>query len=279
MDDLDDLLSTDRYPLDPDDPAWSGVVAKVRQDLAERGCSVLHEFVRPDRLEALRAECAGVVPLAYYDVQTVNVYNSSPAAELPDGHPGRVTMERGNAFVARDDIPDSLWIHRLYTDPRFAAFLAACFGVPRIFPLADPLAGLCVNVVPPGKEHPWHFDTNEYAVSMVTQAPEAGGVFEYCPAIRSTTDEHLDDVAGVLAGDTTLVRRLELRPGDLQIFRGRYSLHRVSRVDGSSGRHSAIFSYSERPDVVGSPVRTRQLFGRLTPAHQRSRARVDQLLD
>jgi hypothetical protein len=56
----------------------------------------------------------------------------------------------------------------------------------------------------------------------------------------------------VLAGGgERLVRRLSLRPGDLQLFTGRYSLHRVTAVHGGTARHSAIFAYSERPGVIG----------------------------
>jgi hypothetical protein len=43
-----------------------------------------------------------------------------------------------------------------------------------------------------------------------------------------------------------------------------------------------IFAYSARPGVVGSPSRTRQLFGRLLPEHDKAAGqpiRVDRLLD
>jgi hypothetical protein len=43
-----------------------------------------------------------------------------------------------------------------------------------------------------------------------------------------------------------------VRPGALQLFRGRYALHRVSAVEGGTDRHSAIFAYSRRPGVIGS---------------------------
>ena len=66
----------------------------------------------------------------------------------------------------------------------------------------------------------------------------------------------------------------------LRLFRGRYSLHRVTEVRGGTARHTAIFSYSARAGVVGSAVRTRQLFGRTARAHGGRRAvRVDGLMD
>ncbi|QKG22013.1 HalD/BesD family halogenase [Actinomadura verrucosospora] len=277
-------VDTALYPLDePDGTGWAAVVSRVREELANSGCCVLPDFIRGALQGRLRTECAAIAPNAHYDVETVNAYNTDIAAPLPDGHPGRITVERGNAFVARDLIPRDLIVHRLYSDPLFQRFVAACFGLPRVHELADPLSGLCLNVVNPGMEHPWHFDTNEFTVSLMTQLPQDGGVFEYCPNIRSARDENFADVRAVLTGrGGHLVRRLELRPGDLQLFKGRYSLHRVSEVRGDIARHTAILAYSERPGVVGSVARTRQLFGRVLPEHLAAEGRavrVDALLD
>jgi hypothetical protein len=282
--DVRQVVDVARYPLDdPDGAGYRAVVDRVRREIADDGCSVIPDFVRPELHETQRAECAAVAPRAYFDVETVNVYNVDVDDSLPPDHPARIPMRRENAFVARDLVPADAIIHRLYADEAFQRFVAACFGLPRVHELGDPLAGLCLNVVRPGTGHPWHFDTNEFAVSLLTQRAEGGGDFEYVPRIRSARDENVDDVRAVLEGRAAdRVRRLGLRPGDLQLFQGRYSLHRVSPVTGTRQRHTAIFSYSERPGVVGSPARTRQLFGRLTPEHEageRPAVRVDKLLD
>jgi hypothetical protein len=277
-------INTDRYPItEPGGTAWQAEVERIQSELREIGCCVLPDFIRADLLDELRREGARIAPLAYYDVETVNAYNIDVHTPLPPEHPGRITMRRGNAFVARDRIPDDAIIHRLYTNPMFQQFLAACFGLPRLYELADPLSGLVLNVVGPGKSHPWHFDVNEFTVSMLTRAPASGGEFQYCPNIRSAEQENFGDVASVLDGrGEHLIRHLELRPGDLQLFQGRYALHQVSTVHGDSARHTAIFAYSERPGVVGSVARTRQLFGRVLPEHlaaERNAVRVDELLD
>ena len=281
---LADLVDTDRYPLSsPEGPEWSRAVDRARSELRERGCCVLPGFLRPAVVDVLREECGAVAPSAHFDVETVNVYNTTPDPSLPEGHPVRTTMERGNAFVARDLLAPDLVISRLYTDSLVQRFVAACFELDEVHELADPLAGLCLNVLTPGREHPWHFDTNEFAVSLLTQAPEAGGRFEYCPDLRSADAECFDDVAGVLAGRRRdLVHHVDVRPGALQLFRGRYALHRVSAVEGAVARHSAIFAYSRRPGVIGSVERTRQLFGRVLPEHLAAEGREvrgDALLD
>lgn len=281
---LDQVVDTARYPLPELDSAEGrAVVSRARRELSALGCTVLPDFIRPSLRDTLSRECAAIAPRAHFDTETVNVYNIAVDAELPEDHPGRKTFERGNAFVARDRIPDDAVISRLYSDELFHRFVARCFGLPELHELADPLSGLVLNVVAPDREHPWHFDTNEYTVSMLTQQAEAGGDFEYCPGIRSAHDEGFDDVRDVLEGrGGALVRSLPLQPGDLQLFKGRYSLHRVSPVRGAIARHSAIFAYSERPGVVGSVARTRQLFGRVLPEHLAAEGRAvrgDALLD
>lgn len=277
-----DIVDTIRYSLVPDSAGWRAAVEAARVDLAEDGCTVLRGFIRPELHERLREQGERMAPEAYYRVEQVNAYNIPLGADLSDDHPGRIVLERGNAFVPRDRIPTDALIHRLYTSELFQRFVAECFGLAELHEFADPLAGLVLNVVAPGMSHPWHFDTNEFTVSMLTRAPEAGGVFEYCPNIRSPHAENLADVRAVLTGaGERLVRRLELRPGDLQLFQGRFSLHRVAPVRGRTQRHTAIFAYSDRPGVIGTVERTRQLFGRVLNDHLAAAdvVRGDRLLD
>lgn len=281
---VEDVVDTTRYPLaEPAGEVWQDVVTRARRELNDLGCTVLPNFIRSCRLEDMRRQGEEIAPLAHYDVETVNAYNISVDRSLPADHPARIPMQRGNAFVARDRIPEGAILQQLYTSELFQHFIASCVELPAVHPLADPLAGLCLNVVSPGMEHPWHFDTNEFAISMLTQEPDEGGTFEYCPNIRTPRAENFDDVRSVLdGGGDHLVRRLTLRPGDLQLFKGRYSLHRVTEVRGSTARHTAIFAYSERPGVIGSVSRTKQIFGRVLPEHLAAEGRAvrgDKLLD
>jgi len=116
-------------------------------------------------------------------------------------------------------------------------------------------------------------------VTLAIQNAEHGGDFEYAPWLRKG-DENYDEVSRVLDGTSETVKVLKLEPGDLQLFQGRYSLHRVAPLAGSTPRYVAIFSYVDQPDMVGSPERTRQLYGRVLPVHlERAGLRSDAYLD
>ncbi len=281
---LAEMVDLTTYPLhETGSPALQQVLEQVHTALAAQGCSVLSGFIRPDVLTRLEAEGQAVAGQAYYQVETVNAYNISPDTPLPPDHPARLTFERGNAFVARDLLPTSCLIHQLYVHPLFQRFIADCFQVPQIYELADPLSGLCLNVLQPGKGHPWHFDINEFTVSLLTKPAAQGGVFEYCPNIRSPDDENFAAVRRVLMNEPDVpVRPLDLQCGDLQLFRGRHALHRVTEVEGTAERHTAIFAYTREPGVIGKVARTRQLFGRVLPEHyaaERDYVRSDTLMD
>jgi hypothetical protein len=59
-------------------------------------------------------------------------------------------------------------------------------------------------------------------------------------------------VKTVLDGISDWVKSFALEPRDLQLFKGLYSLHRVSPLKGSTPHYVAILSYVEQPDIVGN---------------------------
>ena len=267
---LDDLVDTTRYPLDdPDSTAWTALVDQCRSEISEHGCLTLRDFLRPEARRTAGTEIADLargVPIRY---ETCTVY-SRPGleAELALDDPRRLTFRRGTGHITRDMIGPHTVAHRLYASPKFKAFVKDCVGAESIFEYADPLAGLIATVVPPGNELSWHYDTNEYVVTLMTQQPDAGGLFCYVPNLRRPGDENIDGLGAVLADpEHPSIRTVDLRPGDLQIFLGRYSLHKVGKVTGTTDRHVAVLSYADRPGVIGPVDRTRAVYGRVTEAH------------
>jgi hypothetical protein len=89
-------------------------------------------------------------------------------------------------------------------------------------------------------------------ITLLLQAGEAGGEFEYVPLIRSRENENFEAVKRVLDGDRTGVIQLQQEPGMLVLFKGHHSLHRVAPVKGSRRRFQTILAHNTRPGVLGS---------------------------
>jgi len=274
------LINSARYSLALGDARCDEVIKQARASLAATGCAVLSEFLRADMLKALVDECDRVAVHAHRNFNRTNVYFSADDSSLPQEHPIRQFYERSNAFVPADNLDHTSWLRALYEWPSFTAFIKEILQEDHFYRYADPLADVIVNMAEAGGGFPWHFDTNNYTVTLAIQNAREGGAFEYVPHCRSKDDEQYAQVAKVLSGESERVIRLNLRPFDLQIFRGRYALHRVTPLLGDQRRYVAIFSYADRPDMVGSVERTRQLYGRVLPIHlEKAGLRSDQLRD
>lgn len=273
-------IDTDRYPIHEDGAARDALLADIRARLNDGGCAVLKGFIRANALPALVAECDRVQEWGHRNFNRTNPYFTQDHPDLPLSHPLRRFYDRSNAFVPADHFGADSGVRAIYEWQPFAPFIQAALQETSFYRYGDPLADVIVNLAEAGNGFPWHFDTNNYTVTLAIQNAESGGEFEYSPGLRSATDENYAGVERVLDGDPALIRRLVLEPGDLQIFRGRYSLHRVTPLQGTRRRYVAIYSFAERPDMVGSPERTRQLYGRVLPEHlEGAGRRADALVD
>ena len=278
--DVSHVIDLDRYPIHEDGEARRNLVSSVQSDIRSVGCAVIKQFVKPEAIPALVAEGDRVAHLGHRNFNRTNPYFTNVPDELPETHPLRRFYDRSNAFVPADNFGDDSIIRAIYEWPSFAPFIQEVLEEPSFYRYADPLADVIINLAQEGNGFPWHFDTNNYTVTLAIQNAEQGGEFEYSPNLRSSSDENYDGVGRVLDGDQSLIHTLHLEPGDLQIFKGRYSLHRVTPLSGPTMRYVAIFSFTELEGMVGSPERTRQLYGRVLPIHlERAGMRGDALVD
>jgi hypothetical protein len=275
---LDGLVDLAEYPLDhAGSPQWSALTATVRQQLETTGAATLPGFLTDEACATVAGELAAAVPYVPIRRHRASVYSradiasdgaSDGASDCASDDPRLVELEWIAGHVTRDMIPPFAYAHRLYVSADFKRFIAASVGREHVFEYADPLAGLVATVLPPGGRYPWHYDTNEFVVTIMIQPPESGGEFQYCKDLRSPGDENFDGLRTVLDGsDLSGVQSLTSAPGDLQLFLGRYSLHQVTEVHGQVSRHVLVLSYADRPGVIGPLDRTRSVYGRVTEAH------------
>ncbi|WP_286222103.1 HalD/BesD family halogenase [Marinobacter apostichopi] len=266
---LGGVVNLERYPIDQiDSTTGEALIERCRAQLDDDGCVVLDGFIRDEALARLEPETERLSPEAHYNQTETNPYNNAGDDSLPDSHPMNRFDDRTNGFVAGDRIGQDTIIRQVYQNPAFQSFIARVVGMESIHPYADPLADLVVNVLRDGCQHPWHYDTNEFIVTLMTRKSEGGGQFQYVPGIRSEAGENFEGVQEVLDGNHESVKSLELTPGDLQIFFGRYSLHRVKPVEGPRERHTVIFAYAKEPGFIGRPERAQRIFGRMAPIHE-----------
>ena len=251
-----DIINLARYPLDDLD-SEQGVrfIEQVRAELAGDGSCTLPGFVVPEILVRMAAEAESLEPVAYAGPTEVTPYyfnyRLGEGMDLDDAHPLKHRGQRNLRQVAADLIPENHLLSILFHGQLMPEFLGRVQGQ-TIYRNQDRYQSLNINLQDEGGCQQWHFDTAHMVTTLLLQAPEAGGVFEYCPNIRSDENENFDDVRNVLDGRSDRVRKLHLEAGMLSLFKGHYSMHRVTPVRGSIRRIQAILGYTSIPNLTGS---------------------------
>jgi len=279
---LSTIVNLKQYPIqDLDSHAIKELIKKCKNDLDQFSCSTIPNFILPKSLKIMNKELEQQINKVYMSKESINPYlNSKDDPSLEKNHPKRIFSKRYNGYLNSDLFEKDSEMKFLYEQEELLKFVSACVGISPIYRWADPLACHAYNIMKSDGILPWHFDSCEFTLSIMLQKPEKGGIFEYCPNIRKPGNENFEEIKKVLDGNRKRVRQLKLEPGDLQIFKGRFTLHRVTKVEGIRSRYLAIPAYVLDPWRVNTPEHSRAIYGKVLPIHyERNVERSDGLAD
>jgi hypothetical protein len=254
-----EYIDLERHPIS--DPAY---VAGCRRRLESTGALVLDGFLTHSAVDAILGENEGREGDAFFTNDTHNVYLTPPDSELAPDHVFNRQIVSTKGCLADDQVPANSPLRALYDSPELRGFLSDILDVDGLHPYDDELSSINVHFHRDGEELGWHFDNSSFAVTLLIQAPEAGGRFEYVSDLRDADagDLNLGEVEAVL--DTANgVEVLDFEPGALVVFRGRNSMHRVTPSRGHRTRILVVFAYNTEPDIGLSAQAQETFYGRV----------------
>ncbi len=261
----EDIVNLENYPIiDSNNPTRARLIETLKADLTAHQYCSLPGFIRPAALERAVIEAKDARPRAHDNNARRNCYlHRQGDPDLAPDHPRNLLFDSSTRMIAYDLLPDGSPLKALYHWDCTRLMVSDIVGADELFDSADPYQPVNVLCAEHGDQSAWHFDSsNAFTMTLMLQAPEAGGEFEIVPAARSDTDENYDYVRKVLTGehrdDTVTVTR---EPGSLCIFCGCNSLHRVTPVKGSTMRIMAVFVYEAEPGVIGDPKVNANIYG------------------
>ncbi|MER9639134.1 2OG-Fe(II) oxygenase [Mesorhizobium sp. M0239] len=260
---MKDILDLDRYPLDREGSAeWQRLVEQSIAALEADGMFNLEGFLRPGVAEQAVREIQPVMAArSHVHKRMHNIYFKPDIPELAPDHPALRKVETISHTVCADQIPGSV-VLAIYEYEPLLRFLAATMGKPRLHVMQDSLARTNVMAYRAGEALNWHFDRSEFTTTLLLQAAERGGDLEYRTDLRSDDNPNYDGVARLLEGCDPDSKILWMKPGTLNVFRGKNTAHRVTTVEGERERMIAVFSYYEKPGVMFSAEERVGFYGR-----------------
>jgi len=262
MTDPGTLVDLDRYPLFQA-TARQQIIDDAKATLASIGAAILPGFLHQDGVASLASEAVELAPVAYRREQMLGAYGDESSTEPDPTHPTRRRSPYTMNAIATDQLAAAGPTLSIYQWQPLIDLIAEILELPALYVLDDPMMRCNLTYLSDGDEHGWHFDGNDFVVSLLLQPSESGGAFEFAPNIASETEPNYDAVRAVMDEEPDTTQLLQLDPGTLALFQGRRALHRVTRVHGGRQRIIALLSYHETPGLVHEPDTHRRIFGRV----------------
>lgn len=255
-----------RYPLGGrDEAALADIIQSARASLDARQYCSLPGFILKDAVVQAAGEAKALLGRANAAQSLRNCYlQRQGSPELGGDHPRNVFNPASYRMIAADLFDDNAVVKSLYYWPPFQDMVAAIVGEEKLYPSEDRLQPVNVICYGEGDQSAWHYDsTNAFTMTLMLQAADRGGLFELAPNTRNgEADEDIPYMQEVLGGKRGRVETVSREPGELTIFRGCNSLHRVSPVEGDTLRMMAVFVYEDAPGVLGDPEVNMTVYGR-----------------
>lgn len=256
---LADIIDLTTSPIDD-----STFRKACKRTLDENGALVIKDFLKPAVISLLQQEGKDNQHLAYYTGNKHNVYLTETDPSYSDSHPRNRQVTSSKGCITTDQIPTSSVLHSLYQAPKFRDFLCEVLGEQALYEYADPLSSINLHYAGEGQELGWHYDNSSFAITLMVQSPQQGGVFEYVKDVR---DADNGDMNYVMSGDildgNVITENLSMDPGALVLFRGRNSMHRVTPTIGEQTRMLVVLAYNTQPNISLSESARMTFFGRL----------------
>lgn len=256
--DLVNFLNLSQHPIN--DNSFAG---QCHQLLEANGVLLLRDLLTQSAVDSIRRDGEQNAHLAYFKESSHNVYLAPSDPDCAAEHPRNRCVISSKGCITTNQIPGTSVLHSLYNNESFKRFLCTVLKEPELYEYADPLSSINLHYAMNGQELGWHFDNSSFAITLLIQKPNAGGVFEYVKDVRNAEvgDMNFERVARILDG-RSIANTLDIKPGDLVLFRGRNSLHRVTPVIGDTTRMLAVLAYNTEPGVSLSASARNTFYGR-----------------
>ncbi|MGI9374255.1 MAG: HalD/BesD family halogenase [Hyphomicrobiales bacterium] len=257
------LVDLERYPIaDLSQGTGAAFLRDCQEHMETHGWCNFDGFIHPDALVLLEDEANTLLPTAETLTIKRTIYQGAVNPCAPEGDPRRAEYVHVARQLADDQIPADTLLQRLYCSEILTELVRRVQNKATLYRCADEFQALNVVSLEPKSWHRWHYDTTECTITLLLQAAEKGGEFAFIPNSMRDDGEDREAVSKLLDGDLSVAQTFNRGAGTFTLFRGGYSLHGVTKVEGSRPRVTAIMTYSEEPNAVLSDELNIRIYGK-----------------
>ncbi len=256
---LSNIIDTSRFPM-----METTFQNQCKSELDKNGVLVLQGFLKEAALKSVKEEGEDKHHLAYYTASNHNIYLEPNDPAFSSHHPRNREIKSSKGCITDDQISEQSVLRELYDSEDFKHFLCHVLGEDGLHEYADDLSSINLHYAEEGKELGWHFDNSSFAITLLVQKPEGGGAFQYVKDVRDADNGEMNfEATERILDNKTEVQTLSMNEGDLVLFRGRNSMHRVTPTIGDITRILVVLAYNSEPNISLSKSARMTFYGRL----------------
>ena len=242
----------------------SQYINECKKKLNKDSILQIDNFLLDQSLQDIQSEAKNLHKNAYYCSQNHTVLLEKKNYDLSESDPCNIEVKSDKGCVPHDLIPINSDLKILYDDLVFKNFLKKVLGVKEIYSYKDHLSSINYNYYEKNQELGWHFDNASFAITLMIQTPDSGGVFEFINNGRNFEKKTINKkiIDSVLKNDYP-VKQLSVNSGTLILFYGRNYLHRVTPVTSKKFRILVTLNYNLEKNIMLSENARLTFFGRI----------------
>ena len=235
-----------------------------REKLKYNSVLQLDNFLLSESLKNIQNEANLLHSKAFYCSQDHTVLLAKKNNELDINDPCNIEIKSDKGCVPHDLIPPDSDLQKLYNSKDFVKFIETVVGLKKIYPYKDTLSSINYNYYEKNQQLGWHFDNASFAITLMIQSSDSGGVFQYINKGRDFDNNIIDkNLIKSALNDDYPVNELSVQPGTLILFYGRNYLHRVTPVTSEKCRILVTLNYNLEEGVELSENARLTFFGRI----------------
>ena len=257
---INQIVNFDLHPINQSDD----YINACKKKLKDFSVLQLDKFLLPKSLKNIQNEASLLHSKAYYCSQKHTVFLNKTNNSLDKNDPCNLEVKSDKGCVPHDLIPSDSDLHNLYNSVDFIKFLEIILGIDKIYPYRDTLSSINYNYYEKNQQLGWHFDNASFAVTLMIQSPDSGGIFQYVDKGRDFEKNFIDkNLIRLVLNDNYLAKKLSVEPGTLVLFHGKNYLHRVTPVRSEKCRILVTLNYNLEEGVELSENARLTFFGRI----------------
>ena len=257
---MTNIINLNSHPISTSSKYLNECKNKLKKDSVLQ----LDNFLLKESLTKIQNEANLLHSKAYYCSQNHTVLLNEIDKNKDLNDPCNIEVKSDKGCVPHDLVPSDSDLIRLYYSQEFMSFLENVLEVKKIYPYKDSLSSINYNYYEKDQQLGWHFDNASFAITLMIQSPDSGGIFQYINQGRDYNNNFIDkELIKSVLNDNYPVSELAVKPGTLILFYGRNYLHRVTPVTSSKCRILVTLNYNLEEGIELSENARLTFFGRI----------------